>query len=120
MRGLKSWQVGLAAAFVVGLGSTPATAANWLKWDDVTWLDLASIHTENGLTYYKVLMLDHTVAFPSESEGNSPGRFNCATGQSWTWEAADDIDDTPAHWQLDNDNYLTKGNRTLFYKVCHS
>jgi hypothetical protein len=46
------------------------------------------------------------------------GRFNCATGDSWHWEPADDMDDTPAHWQPEG-NQLHSSANSLFHKICN-
>jgi len=112
----------IAAALLLGICASvsPAGAASWLKWDEVTWLDLASIRTVNGLTVYEYLMLNQVVTYPAEGRGNHTGRFNCLTGESWEWEAVDpdDPDETPAHWEKSSENYKNSPSDSLFHKIC--
>jgi len=85
-------RIAAALLLCVCASVVPADAASWLKWDEATWLDLASIRTVNGLTIYEYLMLNQVVTYPAEGRGNHTGRFNCRTGESWEWVGADPDD----------------------------
>ena len=113
-------RIAAALLLCVCASVVPADAASWLKWDEATWLDLASIRTVNGLTIYEYLMLNQVVTYPTEGRGNHTGRFNCRTGESWEWVGADpdDRDATPAHWEKSRENYKNSPSDSLFHKIC--
>jgi hypothetical protein len=101
--------VALATAII--MFSSNASAVNWTKWDDVTWLDTDSIYSQDGLTYYHLLMLDTVVAYPSDySDGNYDGRLNCATGEHWDWKRTgeDEYGDPTGDygWVKSTDNWM--------------
>jgi hypothetical protein len=114
------WKFAATLILSACVGGTSAIAASWQKWDDVTWIDMSSIHTANGITTYNYLMLDHIVSFPTETQGNSSGRINCATGEIWDWAKSDPdgLDDTPAHWEKSSDNGRNSASNSLFHKIC--